>query len=167
MSEGNWSENGCQVGVSSAARCNSQHFGTQWESKIGLSEKNLHGFGAGVDVEVQTLKTAFFLEEKKRRGRAGICLWWEASTSSQEQRALFAGMCSEENADLFQSPRAPSFYSTFLLSCEPPSLPAPHPSRVQKDSFRVCWLKQSHGRALPKLEGTGSSEPMRFHFVVS
>lgn len=68
MSEGNWSENGCWVGVSSTAQCNSQRFGTQWESKIDLSENNLHRFGAGVDVEVQTLKMAFFWEEKKRRG---------------------------------------------------------------------------------------------------
>lgn len=75
MSEGNWSENGCRVGVSSTAQCNSQGFGTQWESKIGLSENNLHGFGAGVDVEVQILKMAFFLEEMKRRGWEGIRLW--------------------------------------------------------------------------------------------
>lgn len=49
----NWSENGCQVGESSAAQCNSQHPDAQWESKIGLSENNLHGFGAGVDVTLK------------------------------------------------------------------------------------------------------------------
>lgn len=69
MSEGNWSENGCWVGVSSTAQGNSQGFGTQWESKIGLSENNLHRFGAGVDAEVQTLKKAF--SERRNKGEAG------------------------------------------------------------------------------------------------
>lgn len=71
MSEGNWSENGWRVGGNSTAQRDSQHFGTQWESKIGLSENNLQGFGAGADGEVQTLQTAFFLEGKEKVG-AGL-----------------------------------------------------------------------------------------------
>lgn len=75
MSEGNWSENGWRVGVNSTAQCDSQHFGTQWESKIGLSENNLHGFGVGADGEVQTLQMAFFLEEKERKKWERSWLW--------------------------------------------------------------------------------------------
>lgn len=126
MSEGNWSENGCHVGVSSAAQCNSQHFGTQWESKIGLSENNLHRFGAGVDVEVQTLKMAFFWEEKKRRGREGICLWWEVATSRQEQRALFAGCALRKmqiSSSLSELPLSPC-----VLGATHPASPAPKQS---------------------------------------
>lgn len=58
------------MGVSSTAQCHLQHFSSQWESKIGLSENNLHGFGAGVDVEVQIPKMAFF-SYRERKGEAG------------------------------------------------------------------------------------------------
>lgn len=140
MSEGNWSENGCQVGVSRVAQCNSQHFGTQWESKIGLSENNLHRFRAGVDVEVQTLKMAFFWEEEKKERPGRDLFVVRSGYQPPGTKGPVCRMCPEENADFFQSPRASSF--SLCPGSHPPCQP-----RTQAECGRilgVCWLKQSH-----------------------
>lgn len=106
MSEGNWSENGCWVGVSSTAQCHLQHFSSQWESKIGLSENNLHGFGAGVDVEVQIPKMAFFLtgKEKERLGRDLFVV--RSGYQPLGTKGPVCRMCPEQNAGLFRLPPA-------------------------------------------------------------